>query len=297
MGDLQIEKGSGAKPNATFYSDGVATNLDGACTVTLTKPDGTAGPASGTVTNIGTGKYEFTLGQQTEVIYYDITWAGTIGGVATSIFTRVEVVGLFLYSLAAMRAVKVAGDTPFANTTNYPNSVLLDRRAEVTDDFERRCGWSFIPRYARELKDGTGCAELLLDHRSNGAQKLLSVTVNGVAQQLSGYTLDRSGVLYATSNFLPTGWFQPGIANIAVEHVHGWARPPATLSSAGLARTAMLLLPSQVASTVSSWTTPDGTTYSYDQAGQSFAGGGIRHYGVPGIDSVLNQYAALGAFA
>lgn len=291
--DLQIEKGSGAKPRATFYSDGTPTDLDGACTVTLLKPDGTAGPASGTVTHIGTnsGLYEFTLGQQTECIYYDVTWAGTIGAVATSIQTRVEVVGAFLYPLAALRAVKVAGGTPF-NATDYPNDVVLARRVQVTDDFQRKAGWSFIPRFAREIHDGDGTDTLILDQLK--VQRVITLTIGGTSISTATANLDVDGSVLTR---LDGGTFTAGRRNVVVEYVHGWNPPPPEATDKALARTAMLLLPSQAGSTVSSWTTPDGTTYSYDQAGQAISGGGRRHYGVPAIDSFLNDpaYSARGA--
>jgi hypothetical protein len=235
------------------------------------------------------------MAAQAEVTILSATWTGTIGGQPQTLYSTIEVLGELLFGLGDLRAVKVAGTAVFSNSTDWPSDLLAARRAEVTDDFEQRCGWSFVPRFTREVINGDGRCELLLEQRN--ATKLLSVAINGVAQSLAGFTLDRAGIVYATTNFLPTGWFRWGINNVIVEYVRGWDRPPPTITSAGLARTAMLLLPSQAGSTVSSWTTPDGTTYSYDQAGQSFAGGGVRHYGVPGIDSVLNQYSATGAFA
>lgn len=289
MGDLQIEVGSGAKPNVTFYSGGTPADLDGTCTVTLIKPDGTAGPASGTVSHIGatgSGKYEFTLGPQTALTYYDVTWAGAIGAVAVSVVTRVEVVGGFLFTLAALRSMKVGGTAnAFSSTTTYPDQTLQDRRVEVTDDFQARTGWSFVPRFARETHDGNGRSDLLLDHLK--ASTLLSVTVDGTAQSLADFTLDRTGLLAWNGGWFPTTTRR----NVIVEYTHGWDRPPPTVASAGLARTAMLLLPAQAGSSVSTWTTPDGTTYQRDLAGQAIAGGGIRHYGVPGIDSVLGAPA------
>jgi hypothetical protein len=289
VGDLQIEVGSGAKPNVTFYSGGTLTDLDGTCTVTLTKPDGTAGPASGTVSHAGatgSGEYEFTLDPQTELTYYDVTWAGTIGAVAVSVATRVEVVGGFLYILAALRSMKVGGTAnAFASTTSYPDQTLLDRRAEVTDDFEARTGWSFIPRFTRERHTGDRTGTLIV--RQYKPATLLSVTVDGTAQTLTDFDLDDEGVLTWQGGTFPAT--RP--ANVWVEYVRGWDRVAPAVSNAGLARTAMLLLPSQAGSTVSTWTTPDGTTYQRDLAGQSIQGGGIRHYGVPGIDSVLNTPA------
>jgi hypothetical protein len=304
MAAIQVLKGTSVTITETFSVDGSPIDLDsGVPAVTAKFPDGTAltpAPvASGSWTGRTTGQYRIVLDAQPEVTILDpITWIGTIGGKQQTLYSRVEWIGALLFNLADLRAVKVAGGTPFALTTDYPNQLLLDRRAEVTDDFEARCGWSFVPRFARQTLDGNGRCDLLVDHLK--CSKLLSVIVNGIAQPVGNYTLDRSGILRATSNYMASGWFQPGVGNVIVEYVHGWDRPPAAILSAALARTAMLLLPSQAGSTVNTWTTPDGVTYSYSQAGQSLSGGGIRHFGVPDIDAVLNEpaYSATGmAFA
>jgi hypothetical protein len=304
MASQQVLKGTSVTITETFSVDGSPLDLDsGVPTVHAFFPSGTEltpqPVASGSWTGRTTGQYRIVLDAQPEVTILDpITWVGTIGGKTQTLYSRVEWIGAFLFNLADLRAVKVAGALTFQSITDYPNQTLLDRRAEVTDDFEARCGWSFVPRFARQTLDGDGRCDLIVDHLK--CSKLLSVTVNGVAQPVGNYTLDRSGVLRATSNYLPSGWFQAGVGNVIVEYVHGWDRAPAAVSSAGLARTAMLLLPSQAGSTVNTWTTPDGVTYSYSQAGQSLSGGGIRHFGVPDIDAVLNEpaYSATGmAFA
>ena len=289
---VQLDSGTSATLSETFTYNGATKDLDaGVPTVTLTRPDGTAGPVSGTVVHEGvvdSGKYSFIVAAQANPIWFDITWVGTIGGQPQTLGSRVEWVGEPLFTLAALRAVKVGSSTPFSNTTTYPDQLLMDRRAEVTDDFQARTGWSFVPRFAREIHDGDGSGCLILNELR--AHRLLSVTVNGIVQPVGNYSLRESGILEATSNYVYSGSFSSGRRNVTVEYVHGFERPPPAISTAALARCAMLLLPS-TGSTTSSWTTPDGTTYSYDQAGQRFGSGGVRHYGVPGIDSVLNDPA------
>jgi hypothetical protein len=291
---IQALKGTSVTVTETFQVDGAPIDLDaGVPMVAALFPDGTAltpAPvASGAWTGRTTGQYRIVLDQQPEVTYLDpITWVGTIGGKQQTLYSQVEWIGALLFTLDALRKVKVAGGTPFADTALFPSSLLLDRRAEVTDDFEARTGWSFIPRFARQVLDGDGRCELILDHLK--CTRLLSVTVNGIVQPVGNYTLDRSGVLRATSNYMASGIFQPGVGNVVVENQHGWDRPPAAISSAALARTAMLLLPSQAGSTMSTWTTASGDTYSYDSAGRTL-GSGTNHYGVPAIAEVLNDPA------
>jgi hypothetical protein len=287
---LQVLKGTSVQPRGLFYSDGALIDIDasGVPAVTITKPDGTAGPASGSVTRVSIGTYTFTLAATAtaELTLYAITWTGNIGTQPQTITTYVEVVGAFLYTLAALRAVKVAGQLAFQSTTDYPNQTLLDRRVEVTDDFEARTGYSFIPRFARETFDGDGQTSLILSKYR--CQRLLSVTIDGAAQTATDYTLADTGLLQRkTGGTFPATTPQ----NVVVEYVYGFARPPAEISEVALARAAMLLLPAQASSTASTWITPDGTSYSFDPAGRSLSGGGRSFYGVPKIDATLSDPA------
>jgi hypothetical protein len=294
---IQILKGTSATISETFQVDGGTLDLDsGVPVVTITKPDGSAGPASGTVSHVGatnSGTYQFVLAAQAELTLLTVTWVGTIGGQQQTLISTVEVVGGFLFTVAQFRAVTVAGGQPFT-TAAFPNSVVLDRRAEVTDDFEQRCGWSFIPRFTRERHTGDLTSTLIVRRHKPGA--LLSVTVDGALQILSGFDLADDGTLTWSLGSFPAT--RPN--NVVVEYVRGWDRPPAEVSSVGLARTAGLLQPSQFNGAVTV-TTPDGASYNYSQAGQSFAGGGRRYYGIPDIDAVLSDPAynasSAGAFA
>lgn len=289
---IQVLTGTSAIIQETFQVDGVPTDLDtGVPTVTITRPDGTAGPASGTVTHVGStgsGTYQFVLTAQSVVTVLAITWVGTIGGQQQTLASTVEVVGAFLYTLAAVRAVKVGGTAPF-NATDYPNQLLLDRRAEVTDDFEAKTGWSFVPRFTRERHSGDGTPTLVVRQYKPGS--LLSVTVDGASQTLADFDLDADGVLTWHAGTFPAT--RP--ANVAVEYVRGFDRPPAKISSDALAVTASWLLPPEVGS-ASVWTTPDGTTYSFDPAGRALSGGGTAFYGIPKVDADLNSpaYSARG---
>lgn len=286
MADTHVQVGHTATIEARFYADGVLAD-DGTPTIGITKADGTILVAAGAATSSGgTGIRQFALPAQSEVNLLKATWTGS----TQTVVTWVEIIGDILYTLAALRGVKVGAGFPFT-VADFPNQMVLDRRVEVTQDFEARTGYSFVPRFAREALDGNGRSDLVL--RQLRASKLLSVTIDGTAQPTSSFTLAPSGVLTWKSG----GWFSMlQRQNVTVEYVRGWDRTPPVIASAALARTAMLLLPSLAGSTASSWTTPDGTTYSYDAAGQVTQAGTIRHYGVPGIDSVLNSptYSALG---
>src|SRR6266498_3413739 len=183
-GTIHVLEDNPAQPRLLFYSAGALTDLDSSAmpVVTITRPDGTAGPASGTVTRVSQGIYTFTLAaaSTTDPTVYTVVGTGNIGGQPVTDKIRVEVVGDLLFNLADLRDVKVAGGLPFQNTTDYPDATLLARRVQVTDDFEARTGYSFIPRFARETFDGAGQSSLILSKYL--CQRLLTVTLDGAAQ-------------------------------------------------------------------------------------------------------------------
>lgn len=286
MADTQVQTGFTATIEARFYADGVLAD-DGIPTIGITRADGTVLVAAGTATTSGgTGVRRFALPAQADVNRLKATWTGA----TQTVVTWVEIVGDILYTLAALRAVKVAGTLAFQSPTDFPNQVLLDRRAEVTDDFEAKTGWSFVPRFTRERHDGDGTNTLIVREYKPGT--LLSVTVDAAAQTLADFDLTPDGVLTWQASRFPTT--RPG--NVTIEYARGWARPPAKISSDALAVTASWLLPSQAGSTASTWITPDGTSYSFDTAGRQLSGGGTAFYGIPKVDADLNNpaYSARG---
>ena len=292
---LQIQKGTGARPRVTYYANGVASDLDaGVPAVTITRLDGTT-IASGTVTKVAatTGIYEFTLGAQAECTYLTVTWAGPIGGVTETLTTYVEVLGSHLFNIADLRALRVAGSTPFSLTATplFTDAQIMDARAATLDEFEQILGFSPVPRFARSVVDGDGLWSVVLPHLKT--HRLLSVAVNGAVQQVSSYTLRRSGILEATSGYVASGTFTAGRQNVAVEYVHGEPRVMGDGGNVAMLRAAMRLDPG-LSSTASSVTTPDGVSYSFDPAGQVTRGGTVRHFGVPVIDSWLNRWSQVG---
>jgi len=292
---LQILEDTSARPSATFKSGSVNQDLDsGVPTVTITRPDGTT-IAPGTVTHFqpavdNPGKYEFTLQPQSDPVNkLTITWAGPIGGITQTIKTYVEVIGAFLFNVDELRALRVAGGTPFASTSTWPDSKLMDARTATLDEFIRILGFSPVPRFHRETHDGDGSSCVLLDELE--AHRLLSVTVNGASQSVAGYTLKPSGILEATSNYALSGTFTAGRGNVVVEYVAGWDRVAGDGSNVAMLRAAMRLDPG-ISSAAPSVTTPDGVSYQFDPAGQITRSGRVREFGVPAIDSWLSRWAA-----
>jgi hypothetical protein len=289
---LQFLVRTPVRPRGKIISGGQLRDLDGpaggTCTVTLTKPDGSAGPASGAVGHVATGIYDFALDGPTDPTVYEITWAGQLGGEDVTVTTQAEALGEFLFSLPDLRDLRVGNGQPFKDSTAWPEERLLEARSATLDEFTLILGVSPVPRFAREVLDGNGRAQLPLGHRH--ASKLLTVTVDGTAQQLSGYTLHPAGKLAVTAGYRLAGAFPTGWQNVTVTYVHGWPRPFGDGGNIAMLRTAMRLDPSSV-SGATSVVAPDGTSYSFDPAGQVTRAGQVRHFGVPVIDAWLNRWA------
>ncbi|HEY3261852.1 MAG TPA: hypothetical protein VGJ95_16570, partial [Pseudonocardiaceae bacterium] len=158
---------------------------------------------------------------------------------------------------------------------------IMDARAATLDEFQRILDWSPVPRFAREFHDG-GRSWLRL--RNTKAARLLSVTVDGAAQTVSGYTLRPSGLLEGT--------FASGSQNIAVEYVHGASQIPGDGARQAMLYAAAELNPS-VFSSGTTVTTPDGVSVTYEpsEMGRS---GYQRHTGIRSVDRYLNRWSDIG---
>jgi hypothetical protein len=293
MATVQLDTGTSATLSQTFQVNGVPSDLDsGVPVVTLVRPDGTAGPASGTVNHVGSagsGTYSFVVAKQDDPIWFDVTWAGTIGGQPQILGSRVEWVGQPLFTIPAMRALKVAGGTPFSLTATplVSDQQIMDARTATLDEFQQILGFSPVPRFYRETHDGDGSGCVVLGELE--VTDLVSVTINGQAQAVGDYTLRPEGELVATSNYTASGSFAQGPQNVVVEYVAGWRLVMGDGSNIAMLRAAMRLDPG-ISSAASSVTTPDGVSYSFDPAGQVTQAGTVRHFGIPAIDSWLNRW-------
>jgi hypothetical protein len=296
VGDtLQLLVRTSARPQVTFTVNGAPLDLDsGVPTVVATKPDGSVFSPALTASHVGaanSGTYEVAYPAQTEVTRTRLDWTGTIGGLQQTLTTWVEVVGGFLFTIPALRALKVGDGTPFSSSTTFPDTRIHEVRTAVLDEFTQILGFSPVPRFARETLDGTGRGQLLLPHLK--AHRLISLTVNGTTQSVSDYTIKPAGILLAASNYVASGTFTGGTANVVAEYAHGWTQVMGDGPNVAMLRAAMSLQPG-MSSTATVVSTPDGNTYTFDPAGQITRGGSIRHFGVPAIDSWLNRWEASG---
>jgi hypothetical protein len=295
---LQFKRLTSATVMQTFTVDGTPIDLDsGVPTVTITRPDGTT-IASGTVSGAWagppartTGQYRFVLAGQPEVTVLDVTWTGTVGGQPQTLQSTVEIVGAHLFTEAAMRALKVAGGTPFAATATplFTDQQIMDARAATLDEFQQILGFSPVPRFMREILNGDGRTSLSLPGLM--ASRILSVTINGVAKTATDYQISSVNEIEAISNYGYGAAFPSGRRNVTVEWVAGWDRVMGEGSNFAMVHTAAVLDPG-ISSSASTVTTPDGVSYTFDAAGQVTRAGHTRHFGTPNLDSWLNRWAA-----
>lgn len=278
---------------ARFYADGVLTN-DNPVTIGITKADGTALVASGTATtNPSTGVYRYPLTSThtAELNLLTATWTGA----SQLQVTKVEIVGDHLFNLVDLRALRVAGSTPFSTSASplFSDTQIMEARAATLDEFRAILGFHPVPRFCRETKDGDGRPSVILTDPGLKASKLLSVTVDGAVRSLADYTLKPPGILLATSGYRASGNFPDGIANVTVEYVSGWSRIEGEGSHAAMTWAAKYLQPSGF-SNATTVTTPDGMSYSYvpSEVGR---GGYRRHTGIRDLDEWLNRHSQAGA--
>jgi len=282
MADTHVLVGTTATIEARFYADSVLAD-DLPVTVGITKADGTTLVASGTATTSGgVGIRRYALAAQAELNVLKATWTGATQTVVTS----AKIVGAHLFTLADAKAFDGGAIVATTNAPVPSDQQILDTRARITDDFAEILGFQPVPRFRRATIDGDGLWSVLLPDLK--CHRLLSVAVNGVAQQVGSYTLRRSGVLEATSAYVASGTFTAGRQNVAVEYVAGDERVDPATARAALIVAKSQLIRSDVTDRATSLAGPEGGTTFLSTPGRE-TGGFVQWYGLPQVDSVLNR--------
>jgi len=288
---IQVVKGTSATVTVTFELNGVGQNLDsGVPVVTLTKPDGTAGPASGTVTSGGAGAYSFIAAAQAQVTWLDYTAVGTIGGQPQTLTGRIEWLGEALFNVSAFRALRVANGVPFALTATplYSTGQIMDTRTAILQEIQDILGFSPVPRFTRETLDGNGSPCLFLPGLK--ATRILSVTVNGVAQTATNYQVGASNTIEAVTGYGYGTPFTRGRRNVTIEWVHGWERVQGIGGDIAMIWAAARLNPSGFSS-ATQVSMPDGSSYTYEPS-EVGLGGFRRPTGIRQADRWFDLHAA-----
>jgi hypothetical protein len=190
-----------------------------------------------------------------------------------------------LFSVAEARAFDQA---QLASSTTYLTATIEAAEAEIREQFEQICGVSFIPKTETDVYlDGTGTRHILFPNIKlislescviYDSEQAISETFD--ADDISDVALYDSGKATRRSDGVWT-W---GEENVKVTYKHGYTAVPYAIKRAAL----IVLLDVLVASNVGDRTTfmSDGSaTFSLATAGRN-----NQWYGIPYVDSVLQQY-------
>lgn len=244
MPALRVLRTSKATLSRTFYLDEQPTDATGPVTVTVTRLDGTVvdtATASGPVSNV----YSYTFPGRDVLDELVVSWAATVSGDAIVVDSdRLQVVGGFLFSLTAGRAV----DSALADTTKFPSATLVEKRTEVEDECERICGQAMVPRFRRLQLNGTGTADLPVGDPWLRAVRAVSLSTRYgqpfiplTSTQLSYIAPGEDGVARRTDG----GIWLTGTRNVIIEVEHGRDMPPTEITRVAKIRFKSLLMQSR----------------------------------------------------
>ncbi len=279
----RIVKDSGTLLYGYFYVDGVLTSASGTVSVVVTKEDGTS-VTSGTATSVAVGTYSFSLPVQTSCNVLTVAWTGNVGGLTSTIRTRVEVVGGRYCTLAEVRALDGLSDTNL-----FPVATLEDAIRYAEDTIDRYIGVPYTHRYARETFDGDGSGSIMLHHTK--PYRLLSVKENGTSVSFTDWALYDHGLVVRDDGFFatPAGSYIAG-KNIEIQYEYGYEYPPDDIAwcARTLARYYCVELFNRL---------PDRSTAIQNEYGTvnlAMAGGQGRPTALPDVNAILNRYRSGG---
>ncbi len=292
----RILRDTAADIELQVYVGGVATAPDAspAPTVTVTDAAGVVIVDAATATISGTkAKYTLSPALTADVAVLTATWTLSVGGVAAQVFeTKHQVVGALLFSVAAARAFDSAA---LADSTKYPDAMLIEGRDRISESFEQVCGVPFGLAYGREVLDGNATDELWLAGARIQRVRSIKVRTAGTqiwtpltSDELADLLVDRNGRMMREV----LGVFAYGRRNVAIEYEHGWQPIPDEVS-----RAALWLLRSQL---VGSDLPANALSQSSELGTFSLSVPGVRgsYYGLPQVDEVVKRYSQrLPAFA
>jgi hypothetical protein len=280
MSATQVLRNTSAILQVTFYSDETATSADGAVTITITRADGTALVTAAATSNPSTGVYRYTLAAQANLDYLTAVWSGTFSGTAQSITSYVELVGGYYATLPEIRALPNLSDT-----AKFTTAELTDARQWIETLVEDVTGVAWVPRYSRDLLDGAGTYEIILNHMK--PRTLLALTVGGTAVTTTSFDLYESGRI---NRYDAGSTFAIGRRNVVASYEHGYDSPPNDLKRAALTAIRYRLLTDQ------NQTIPDRALSMTNEFGniQMAQPGPNRPTGIPEVDAVINRWIIKG---
>lgn len=280
-----------------FESDGAASD-PGSTTIGIVNDVGTTVVASGTATGGATTAprtYALTSTHTASLDRLAATWTTTNYGAQVS---YIEVVGAHLFSVSEAREFDpptTVGTGALNSTTNYPTLLIEETRARITDEFERICGVSFVPRYDRAVVHGSGRAyQHVYTSQTPRHPALYLSSIRNIetldttdmtwtaftADELAEVQIEEGGVIRRASGEA----FESGHGNIRVTYEYGLPVVPLAIKRAALTLCRYLLVPSNLS---------ERTMQQSSQFGSiqlATAGRYGDYYGIPSVDSVLDRY-------
>jgi hypothetical protein len=238
-----------------------------------------------TVVGGGSGEVHATLAAQADLCAVTVTWTAVVSGDTVSEVDYVEVVGGFFFTLPQVRA----SDATLADPGKYPTADLEARRVEVEVECEEICDRAFVPRYAREVLDGSGTSDLVLAHaevrtirRAAMATRPGGAFTDLTSAQLLALAPRDDRTLRRSDGGVWTG----GWRNIVVEYEYGLDRPATDLVDAAMIRLRTLINrpKSGIPDRATSFVVAEGGTFRISQPGPWTVG-------IPDVDAAYARYS------
>lgn len=237
--------------------------------------------ASGTPTITGT-KLSLTVASSalSKLDQYSIEWTAQYAGSPLTWETHVEIVGGFLFEIAAFRSF----DSVFANTTRFPTATIRTIRTWVEDiiEGELAAAVAFVPRGRRASVDGSGRNGLPLPDVA--AREVLAVSIDGTAwssTDMEGITVD-DDLLWLDLD-APTHVWRTGRRNVVLHYTHGLDRPPGAITRAALLLAKEYAVQTDVPSRATA-------TSIGDQLFRITVAGRDGVTGIPDVDAAIAQF-------
>jgi hypothetical protein len=170
------------------------------------------------------------------------------------------------------------------NVVTYSDAALTSIEAEVREQFGEICGVQFIPKTETDYyTDASGTQTIYLPFA-----KLISVSA-AVIYDYDGVAV--SETLDATDLTRRAGglWSPRGERNVKLTFKHGYTAVPYAIKRAAMTIATYKLIPSDIYDRTTAMS--DGTmTFSLATAGRRMGNGAVQWFGIPAVDTVLEQY-------
>jgi hypothetical protein len=213
-----------------------------------------------------------------ELNWLRITWTEDLGGVYD---TFVEVVGGYYFSITEARGSSAL----LRDEDKFSEQDLLNARLGVEDEFERKTGRAFVPRFRQTYQQAVAGYQPYLQLPPD-ARRLRGLSVDGARVATANLTItadNRIGYLTGSINF---DYGLGRRASSLVSYEYGMDSPPQRVKDAALLRMqTMALITKQQVTARAEYQIVDGQ--------QVEAPTGVRSplVGIPEVDIVLEDWA------